>query len=177
MPRGRAAALCRRCVGFGVFCALDVAAWALVCAPELWICDLLLNMGPLLAAAFPGGSRRGCCGTPPGDGAAVLQLCAPGRLLLPGAELRAGSRCCAGGRQRDCSLCHCSWHRCCLVFEVKYVLAELWLCPCLQGGVLPGHGKSRARCLGWAAKRCWRRRAAEASRGSIARALAVSRES
>lgn len=158
--------------------------WSVLCPGccclglELWIRDLLLNMGPLPAATFPGGGRRGCCGGPLlGMGAAVLQLCAPGRLLLPQAELWAGSRCCAGGRQRECPLSPCSWHRCCLVFEVKYVLAEVWLCPCLQGGVLLGHGESRAHCLGQAAKRCWRGRAAEARQGSTARALAVSRES
>lgn len=90
MPWGRAAALCWRCVGFGVFCALDAAAWALVCAPELWICDLLLNVGPLPTATFLGGGRRGCCGTPPGDGSRCpAALCS--RKVAP-AQGRAAGR-------------------------------------------------------------------------------------
>lgn len=42
----------------------------------------------------------------------------------------------AGGTQHR--LRHCSLHQRCLVFGVKDVLAEVWMCPCLWEGVLAG---------------------------------------
>lgn len=62
----------------------------LVCAPELWTCDLLLNTGPSPAAASPGGCRGGCCGIPQVTAAVALQLCTPGGSLCPGQSCSLG---------------------------------------------------------------------------------------
>lgn len=118
-----------------MFCALDAASWDLVCAPELWTCDLLLNTGPSPATASPQGLQRRMLWDLPGDGSrgpTALharriapdqgQSCGPG----PGVVLKQG-----GGTQRP--LRCCSQHQRCLVFGIKDVLAEVCTA-CLSAG-------------------------------------------
>lgn len=134
-----------------MFCALDAAAWDLVCAPELCTCDLLLNTGPSPAAASPWGLQRRMLWEPPGDGSHGPTALHPRRVALD-----QGQSCGPGpsavlerGRGTQCPLHCCSQRQRCLVFGVKDVLAEVWMArPCLWGGG-PTRGTRRAGHTVW----------------------------